>query len=72
MMNEMRLNTVQHKSLAEFGTTVAAAWFSAGIIAPFFTKPKSIIDGALFLIIGMSMTFVSLYFSLLLLKGIKS
>jgi len=67
-----KLNSAQRKSLADFGTTVAAAWFSAGIIAPFFSKPKSILDAFTFIIIGTIMSSITLRLSLSLLKGIKS
>ena len=67
-----RINSAQRKSLADFGTTVAAAWFSAGIIAPLFTKPKSYIDVLLFLAIGAIMTIITLRWALLFLEGVKS
>lgn len=66
-----RINSAQRKSLADFGTTVAAAWFSAGIIAPFFAKQKSTGEIVMFVIAGISMTLMTLYFSLSLLQGEK-
>ncbi len=66
-----RLSPVQLKSLSEFANTVAAAWFTAGVIAPVFTRPKSIGDLLTFLLIGVLMTAVVLYWSLFLLEGVK-
>ena len=67
----MELSSVQLKSLSEFGNTVAAAWFTAGVISPIFTKPKSLPGLFAFLGLGLLMTWVTLYWSLHLLKGVK-
>lgn len=65
------LNSAQLKSLSEFTNTIATAWLSAGVIAPFFTKPKSLSGYLLFFIISVVVTSILLKFSLWLLKDIK-
>lgn len=59
---------VQRKSLSEFFNTIAAAWFTAGIISPFFTKPKTLPELLLFVILGIFMTWLSLKLSLKLIN----
>ena len=63
-----RFSWDQRKGLADFTNTVAAAWFTAGIITPFFTKPKSPIELLSLFLGGIGMTVVMLYFSLLFLE----
>jgi len=53
-----KLNPAQLKSLSEFANTVAAAWFTAGVISPFFTKPKSFFFAA----IVTSLFLIAMYF----------
>lgn len=65
------LKPAQRKALSEFANTVAAAWFSAGVISPFFTKPKSLIDLLSFILVGLTMTWATLRWSLSLVKEIK-
>lgn len=65
------LNAAQLKALSEFANTIAAAWFTAGVIAPFFTKPRTFLETAWFLVLGLFFTVVMLQWSLLLLKGVK-
>lgn len=66
-----RLSSIQLKSLSEFGNTVAAAWFTAGVISPIFTKPKSLPELATFLLVSLLMTWATLRWSLHLLEGVK-
>lgn len=63
-----KLTFAQRKSLSEFANTVAAAWFTAGIISPFFTKPKSLQELLSFVIVGLLMTWATLRWSLTLVK----
>ncbi|MBI5619465.1 hypothetical protein HY950_00705 [Candidatus Gottesmanbacteria bacterium] len=63
-----RLSWDQRKSLSEFSNTVAAAWFTAGVISPLFTKAKSLEEVAVFLFSGLFMTGVMLRLSLLFLE----
>lgn len=58
----------QRKSLSEFANMVAAAWFTAGVITPFFTKPKTTIELLFLFVSGIVMTSVMLYFSLFFLE----
>ena len=62
------LNSAQLKALSDFANTVAAAWFTAGVISPFFVKPESLIQLFAFPIIGILMTWVTLSWSISLLK----
>jgi hypothetical protein len=65
------LSQVQLKGLAEFANKIAAAWFTAGIISPFFTKPKSFVELVSYVGVGLLMTLVALRWSLFLLGGTK-
>ncbi len=61
----------QTKVLSDFFNTIAVAWFTGGVVAPFFTKTSSS-EKSLFLIIGLTFSYVFLNFALLLVKEIKS
>lgn len=63
------LNPTQLKSLSEFANTIAAAWFTAGVISPFFTKPKTFFEVIIFVAVGLLMAGATLRWSLSLLKG---
>jgi hypothetical protein len=65
------LSVGQKKSLAEFSTNTAVAWFSAGIIAPFFISKKAS-DFIAFGIWGLIFTLTFLRVSLVFTKGVKS
>lgn len=65
------LTHAQLKTLSEFASTVAAAWFTAGIISPFFIKPQSLFEIITYPVIGLLMTWVTLSWSLMLVKDIK-
>jgi len=65
------LSPVQLKSIAEFADTVAAAWFTAGVISPIFTKPKSFLELLIFLAVSLLMTWATLRWSILLLEGVE-
>lgn len=68
-MNE--LTPVQLKALSDFANTIAAAWFSAGVISPVFTKPKSILELLIFVLVGLLMTWAALRWSLFLIKDLN-
>ncbi len=59
-----RLSVNQRKALSDFANTVAAAWFTAGVISPFFTKPKSLIELLSFVFVALLMTWATLKWSL--------
>jgi len=65
------LQSSQIKGLSEFLNTVAAAWFSAGVISPFFVSTEN--QPLVVLIAGAQIT-LSLFFlsvSLSLLRNVK-
>ncbi len=66
-----KLTPAQRKALSDFANMIAAAWFTAGIISPFFNKPKSNLELIYFVSVGIVMTFVALYSSLSIVKEIK-
>ncbi len=66
-----KLSSSQLKGLSEFANKIAAAWFTAGIISPFFTRPKSFLELALYVGVGLLMTLATLRWSLALLEGTK-
>lgn len=56
----------QLKALSEFLNTIAAAWFTAGIISPFFIKIEDplnvLILGTIAIIFSVAFLFASLFF----------
>jgi len=64
-------NVRREKSLQRILTNLAVAWFSAGVISPFFTKPKSLVDILFLAIFGIIGALFSLRFAVLSIKGGK-
>ncbi|MBI5701040.1 hypothetical protein HZC34_04235 [Candidatus Saganbacteria bacterium] len=54
--------------MSDFANMVSAAWFTAGIISPFFTKPSSLVELLTFVFTGLLMTWATLRWSLFLLE----
>lgn len=70
--NQVRKFSIgQLKALSDFLNTLAAAWFTGGIIAPFFSR-ASLLDKSLFFIPGFVFSNVFLFFSLTLMRGLKN
>lgn len=67
-----KLKPIQLKGLSEFANKIAAAWFTAGIISPFFIRPESFFEVLRFILVGLLMAGATLGWSLSLLKGVKS
>ena len=67
-----RLSIGQLKSLSDFLNKIAVAWFSIGVVTPFLTKPETIIQSVKIPIGGTIMAFIFLFFSLAMVKGVKS
>ena len=65
------LTPSQYKALSEFLNTIAAAWFTAGVISPFFIKPESLISAVILGLIAMMFTLSCLGWSLFLVRRIK-
>lgn len=61
----------ERKVYSEFFTNLAVAWFSAGVISPFFTRPKSIEEIVLLTVSGVLGASVSLKSAVLFSKGGK-
>ena len=66
-----KLSHGQLKVVSEFFNTIAAAWFTGGIVAPFFTK-SSLSEKLLFFAAGFTFSYVFLSFAILLVKGVKA
>ena len=66
-----KLTRSQLKSLSEFANAVAAAWFSAGVIAPFFTRSKTIFEALIFPLAGLLATSITLILSLKIIRNIE-
>ncbi len=66
-----KLTSSQRKALSEFLNTIAAGWFSAGIIAPFFIKPQNIVSVIIGGGLAIIMTMFFLGLSLYLVRRIK-
>ena len=69
---DMRLKQSQLKGLSEFMNTVAAAWFSTGIISPFFIRIEDITRVAILAMFSLTSAGIFLLISIRLLKGVKS
>lgn len=70
-MKIMKFSWDQRKAIADFLTTVAAAWFSAGVITPFFNKTASATDVVAFLFIGLVMSSTALLVTMMILERKK-
>lgn len=64
----MRLNPDQRKQIAEIFGNISVAWFSGGIIAPFFFRNQTIQEFAINFIIGL---FIGLFFVSMSLQYLK-
>ena len=62
---------IQRKALSDFANTIAAAWFTAGVISPFFTNSEMPLAVLKFPLLGLLMTWATLRWSLSLLEGVK-
>lgn len=67
----INLAPAQYKALSEFLNTIAAAWFTAGVISPFFIKPVNLISAIFLGGIALILTMFCLGWSLLLVRKIK-
>lgn len=63
------LRPTQRKALSEFLNTVAAAWFSAGVISPFFIKPESLFRVVLLGVFAFVLALSLLYWSIYVVKN---
>ncbi len=66
------LKPSQFKALSEFCNTIAAAWFSAGVISPFFIKSENLLSA---IILGLAAILISVLFlglSLYLVRRVKT
>ena len=65
------LSVGELKALSSFFNTIAAAWFTGGVIAPFFSE-TSLLEKAIFFIAGALLSYCFLKFSLFFVKEVKS
>lgn len=65
------LTASQYKALSEFLNTIAAAWFTAGVISPFFIRPESLISAIILGVIALMFTLTCLGWSLFLVRKVK-
>ena len=66
-----KLSKGEVRILAEFFYTIAAGWFSGGIIAPFFSK-VTLEEKLLYFLIGFILAYLFLVISLSFAKEVKS
>jgi len=66
-----KLKPSQLKVLSEFFNTVAAAWFSAGIISPFFVKSESLLNTIILGTVAIMLSMSSLGGAVFLVRRIK-
>lgn len=67
-----KLSTGQRKVSAEIVGNISVAWFSFGVIAPFFSKPENLFRFIIPFVIGLSTAVIFALFALYLVKGVKS
>jgi len=67
--NMERLSSGQKKALSEFFANAAVAWFSAGIVIPFFAN-RRLEEFFAFSLWGLLFTLMFLTFSLVITKGV--
>lgn len=65
------LKSGQLKALSEFLNTVAAAWFSVGVIAPLFTRPDDFSKILLPTSTAIALTVIFLVLSLYSVRKVK-
>lgn len=65
------LTPSQLKTLSEFLNTVAAAWFTAGVISPIFVKPEDLSTTINLAFTSLVLTSSFLGLSLLLVRKLK-
>ena len=70
-MSMKKLSPGQKKALAEFFANAAVAWFSAGIVIPFFAN-KRLEEFIAFGFWGVVFTLLFLTLSLIITKGVTS
>lgn len=58
--------------LADFFNYLAVAWFTGGIVTPFFVQPDSIFQSLRFPLTGIAFTVIFLFLSLTAIREIKS
>ncbi|MDI6731553.1 MAG: hypothetical protein QME05_03090 [Candidatus Margulisbacteria bacterium] len=66
-----KLNPSQLKAFSEFMNMIAAAWFTSGVIAPLFAHPNSFIELLSYIVVGLLMTWATMFLSLSLVKEIQ-
>lgn len=67
----MKLTPSQLKALSEFMNMLAVAWFTAGVITPFFLEQGNIIRSIILAAAGIFMSVTFLAMALLLLRKVK-
>ncbi|OIP03418.1 hypothetical protein AUK18_02075 [Candidatus Beckwithbacteria bacterium CG2_30_44_31] len=67
----MKLRSAQKNKLSDFSNMIAAAWFTAGVIAPIFTKVDNLSKLLLLTIIALLITTGLVYWSLTLVGRVK-
>lgn len=60
----------QLKALSQFFDTIAAAWFSGGIIAPFFAR-VSLVEKLSFFVTGFIFSYMFLNISLFFVREVE-
>ena len=67
----MKLRPAQRKTLSDFLNTIAAAWFTAGVISPLFIQTENIGKSVVFGGLSIAITVILLILSLGLVKTVK-
>lgn len=67
----MKLRPAQRNKLSDFSNMLAAAWFTAGVIAPIFTRIDNFSRLILLAIIALLITTGLVYWSLVLVRKVR-
>lgn len=66
-----KISAKQKQLIAEYLTNIGVAWFAAGVIGVFISKPESIFTIIGSFLWGIVLSLVSLWSGVLLIKGEK-
>jgi hypothetical protein len=67
-----KLSIGQLRVLSNFFNTIAAAWFTGGVVTPFFVKPAVLIEKVILSSVGIFFAFVFLSSALIIVRRVES
>ncbi len=67
-----KLSIGQLRVLSHFLNTIAAAWFTGGIVSPFFIKPTFLIEKVILSSVGIFFAFIFLSSALMIVREVET